>query len=90
MKDKKFIFTYDKEVREQLITLGYIEVQTPAHFYMFVNNNKMNFAENDIDMSKVKFTKYYVCLVLFSKGYYIEIFRKEVTTVKCEINATYY
>ena len=44
MKDKKFIFTYDKEVREQLITLGYIEVQTPAHFYMFVNNNKMNFA----------------------------------------------
>lgn len=56
MKDKKFIFTYDKEVREQLIILGYIEVQTPAHFYMFVNNNKMNFAENDIDMSKVKFT----------------------------------
>ena len=56
MKDKKFIFTYDKEVREQLITLGYTEVQTPAHFYMFVNNNKMNFAENDIDMSKVKFT----------------------------------
>ena len=45
MKDKKFIFTYDKEVREQLITLGYIEIQTPAHFYMFVNNNKMNFAE---------------------------------------------
>ena len=56
MKDKKFIFTYDKEVREQLITLGYIEVQTPAHFDMFVNNTKMNFAENDIDMSKVKFT----------------------------------
>ena len=56
MKDKKFIFTYDKEVREQLITLGYIEVKTPAHLYMFVNNNKMNFAENDIDMSKVKFT----------------------------------
>lgn len=56
MKDKKFIFTYDKEVREQLITLGYIEVQTLAHFYMFVNNTKMNFAENDIDMSKVKFT----------------------------------
>ena len=56
MKDKKFIFTYDKEVREQLITLGYIEVQTPAHFYMFVNNTKMNFAENDIDMTKVKFT----------------------------------
>ena len=56
MKDKKFIFTYDKEVREQLITLGYIEVQTPAHFYMFVNNTKINFAENDIDMSKVKFT----------------------------------
>lgn len=56
MKDKKFIFTYDKEVREQLITLGYIEVQTSAHFYMFVNNTKMNFAENDIDMSKVKFT----------------------------------
>ena len=56
MKDKKFIFTYDKEVREQLITLGDIEVQTPAHFYMFVNNTKMNFAENDIDMTKVKFT----------------------------------
>ena len=56
MKDKKFIFTYDKEVREQLITLGYIEVQTPAHVYMFVNNTKMNFAENDIDMTKVKFT----------------------------------
>ena len=56
MKDKKFLFTYDKEVREQLISLGCIEVQTPAHFYMFVNNNKMNFAENDIDMSKVKFT----------------------------------
>ena len=56
MKDKKFLFTYDKEVREQLIALGYIEVKTPAHFYMFVNNNKMNFAENNIDISKVKFT----------------------------------
>ena len=56
MKDKKFIFTYDKEVREQLITLGYIEVQTPAHFYMFVNDFKMNFADSDVDVSKLKFT----------------------------------
>lgn len=43
MKDKKFIFTYDKEVREQLITLGYIEVQTPAHFYMFKHKLNINF-----------------------------------------------
>ena len=56
MKDKKFIFTYDKEVREQLIALGYIEVKTPAHCYMFVNDFKMNFADIDIDVSKVKFT----------------------------------
>lgn len=56
MKDKKFIFTYDKTIREQLITLGLIEVQTPAHFYMFVNDFKMNFADNDIDVSKLKFT----------------------------------
>lgn len=56
MKDKKFIFTYDKEVREQLISLGYIEVQTPARFYMFINDFKMNFADIDIDVSKLKFT----------------------------------
>lgn len=56
MKDKKFIFTYDKGIREQLITLGLIEVQTPAHFYMFVNDFKMNFTDSDIDMSKLKFT----------------------------------
>lgn len=56
MENKKFVFTYDTKTREQLIELGFIEVQTPSHFYMFVNNNKINFAENDIDMSKVKFT----------------------------------
>lgn len=31
-------------------------IPTENFFIMFVNNTKMNFAENDIDMTKVKFT----------------------------------
>lgn len=56
MKNEKFIFTYDKKTREQLIMLGLIEVQTPAHFYMFVNDFKMNFTDSEVDVSKLKFT----------------------------------
>ena len=55
MENKKFVFTYDEKTREQLIELGFIEIQTPARFYMFVNKNKFNF-DNNIDVSKLKYT----------------------------------
>lgn len=52
---QNFIKTSDKETREKLLKLGYVEIKENGGFYTFINDTtKMNFGE--VDKNKICFS----------------------------------
>lgn len=53
--DDKFLFTCDKDVRNNLLKLGFTEIPSSESFFMFINNATLKF-DDSINISKVAFT----------------------------------
>lgn len=56
MGNKHFIMTMDKNIADKLLKNGYTQLDNTDNTYIFINDGKMNFNENPIDMKKVTFT----------------------------------
>lgn len=53
--NSQFIATSDKEQRENLIKLGFQEIQSGSSFFMFINNSTLIF-DDSINTEKIQFT----------------------------------
>ncbi len=53
--DEKFLFTCDKDVRNNLLKLGFTEIPSGGSFFMFINNSTLKF-DDSINTLKVVFT----------------------------------
>ena len=53
--NEKFLFTNDKDTRNNLLKLGFTEIPSGESFFMFINNSTLKFDES-INTSKVVFT----------------------------------
>lgn len=52
MDKKNFIFTSDEETRQNLLKLGFTEIQSGGSFFMFINNSTLKF-DDSVNISKV-------------------------------------
>ena len=53
--NEKFLFTCDKDTRNNLLKLGFTEIPSGGSFFMFINNSTLKF-DDSINTSKVAFT----------------------------------
>lgn len=53
--NEKFLFTNDKDTRNNLLKLGFTEIPSGESFFMFINNSTLKF-DDSINTSKVVFT----------------------------------
>ncbi len=53
--NEKFLFTDDKDTRNNLLKLGFTEIPSGESFFMFINNSTLKF-DDSINTSKVVFT----------------------------------
>ena len=53
--NSQFIATSDKERRENLIKLGFQEIQSGSSFFMFINNSTLIF-DDSVNTEKIQFT----------------------------------
>lgn len=53
--NSQFIATSDKEQRENLIKLGFQEIQSGSSFFMFINNSTLIF-DDSVNTEKIQFT----------------------------------
>ena len=53
--NEKFLFTDDKDTRNNLLKLGFTEIPSGESFFMFINNSTLKF-DDSINSSKVVFT----------------------------------
>lgn len=53
--NEKFLFTCDKDIRNNLLKLGFTEIPSDGSFFMFINDSTLKF-DNSINVSKVAFT----------------------------------
>ena len=53
--NEKFLFTDDKDTRNNLLKLGFTEIPSGKSFFMFINNSTLKF-DDSINTSKVVFT----------------------------------
>lgn len=53
--NENFLFTYDKDTRNNLLKLGFTEIPSGESFFMFINNSTLKF-DDSINTSKVVFT----------------------------------
>lgn len=56
LDNQKFIITDNELVRKKLLNLGYVEVQSADNHFVFLNNSKINFSENNIDVRQLRFS----------------------------------
>ena len=53
--NEKFLFSEDKNTRNNLLKLGFTEIPSGESFFMFINNSTLKF-DDSINTSKVVFT----------------------------------
>lgn len=53
--NSQFIATSNKEQRENLIKLGFQEIQSGSSFFMFINNSTLIF-DDSVNTEKIQFT----------------------------------
>lgn len=51
-----FVSTSDMETRNQLLKLGFQEIENSNNKYTFINSKPLNFEEGIIDKSKIQYT----------------------------------
>ena len=50
-----FIFTSNKEIRENLVSLGFSEIPSGSSFFIFLNDSTLKF-DSSIPIDKIGFT----------------------------------
>lgn len=53
--NENFLFTCDKDTRNNLLKLGFTEIPSGGSFFVFINNSTLKF-DDSINTSKVVFT----------------------------------
>lgn len=56
MKQQNFIRTTDKSTSVALLKLGFQKVDKSNGVYTFLNTDKLQFSDDDIDKSKIQYT----------------------------------
>ena len=56
MNNKKFLYTKDKITADTLQKIGYQQIQSNNGVYVFLNTEKIQFQNNNIDTTKIKYS----------------------------------